>query len=85
MILKFEGYMLPIMKLCLDGKTRKSRDFYSVADLCGITDEEKLEMLASGTQPVYQNRIAWAKSYLLKAGFLERPMKNQYVIRVRNI
>ena len=80
MILKFEGYMLSIMKLCLDGKTRKSRDFYSVADLCGITDEEKLEMLASGTQPVYQNRIAWAKSYLLKAGFLERPMKNQYVI-----
>ena len=43
MILKFEGYMLPIMKLCLDGKTRKSRDLYSVADLCGITDEEKLE------------------------------------------
>lgn len=80
MILKFEGYMLPLMQFCMDGKMRKSRELYAVADICGITEEEKTIMLASGAQLLYQNRIGWAKSYLLKAGFLERPLKNQYRI-----
>ena len=80
MILKFEEYMLPLMQLCLDGKTRKSRELYAVADTCGITEDEKSVMLVSGSQLLYQNRIGWAKTYLLKAGFLERPLKNQYKI-----
>ena len=80
MILKFEGYMLPLMQLCMDGEMRKSRELYAVADICGITEDEKSVMLASGAQPLYQNRIGWAKTYLLKAGLLERPIKNQYRI-----
>lgn len=72
--------MLPILTLLSDGIIRKSCDLHVVADICGISEDEKSTMLTSGTQPLYQNRISWAKTYLLKAGLIERPNKNQYTI-----
>ncbi|GAA5532689.1 mrr restriction system protein [Deinococcus aluminii] len=36
-----------------------------------LTESEMAELLPSGRQPTYMNRIGWAKTYLLKAGALE--------------
>lgn len=78
MIPTYEEYMLPIMQLAADGKIRKSSDFYEVAK--DLPDADKGQILQSGREPIYQNRISWAKSYLFKAGFLDRIARNQYVI-----
>jgi CBS domain-containing protein len=40
--------------------------------LC-LTDSDKAERIPSGTQPVYQNRISWAHSYLKRAGLSSSP------------
>lgn len=43
-----------------------------------LTDDERQELLPSGQQPVIDNRIGWARTYLKKAGLLEDP-KRGYV------
>jgi restriction system protein len=45
-----------------------------------LTDQEKQELLPSGQQPIIDNRIGWARTYLLKAGLLESPKRGHVKI-----
>jgi len=40
-------------------------------------------VLPSGTQLVYKNRVAWARSYLTKALLLESPQRGAFLITER--
>ena len=40
-------------------------------------------MLPSGTQPVFTNRLAWARSHLTMAGLLEKTGKGRFRITQR--
>ena len=82
----FQSFMLPMLKFVEDGKERslaESRD--AIADILGITDEERKELLPSGTQPIFNNRVAWACIYLYNAGLLERPKRGSYKITNRGL
>ncbi|QDU54948.1 restriction endonuclease [Aeoliella mucimassa] len=64
--------MLPMLHGLADGEVHQLRDFYDrLADQFNLTDEERSEVLPSGQQRVVVNRIAWARTYLKKAGLLE--------------
>jgi restriction system protein len=57
----YQSFMLPMLKLSGDSKERslaESRD--ALAKVLDITDEERKELLPSGTQPIFNNRVAWA-------------------------
>jgi len=45
-----------------------------------LTDEERHEMLPSGTQRKWNNRVNWSCFDLYKAGLLDRPKKGYYQI-----
>jgi restriction system protein len=45
-----------------------------------VTDEERKELLASGTQAIFDNRVGWAKTYLKKAGLIDSPKRATFVI-----
>lgn len=45
-----------------------------------ISNEDRKEMLASGNQSVFDNRVGWAKTYLKKAGLLDSPRRATFVI-----
>jgi len=80
----FQSFMLPIMTLASDGAERslgQIRD--AVAPMLGVTDEERKELLPSGTQPVFDNRVAWACIYLHRAVLLQRPKRGWYQITDR--
>lgn len=51
-----------------------------VADRLGITPEERQELLPSGTQEVYRNRIAWAHDRLKRGGYSEAPARGTWRI-----
>ena len=52
------------------------REAYSTAaDRLHLTDENRQELIPSGTQRLLDNRIGWAKTYLLKAGVLASPRR----------
>ena len=77
----FQSVMLPLMKLAGDGKERSSAQIReSLSDVFGLSEEERAELLPSGRQPVFNNRVAWACVYLQKAGLLQRPKRGHYQI-----
>jgi restriction system protein len=41
----------------------------------GLSDADKMELLDSGTQTRWANRVSWAASYLFQAKILQRPKK----------
>lgn len=73
--------MIPTLKVLSDGVMRHWREFQPlVADAVHLTDEQKTEVLPSGSQLKYQNRIGWGVSFLTNVGALERPERGYYQI-----
>lgn len=69
---EYQEFMLPLLKYAGDNSEKRIRDAYDdLADVFSLSDEEINELLPSGTQQTFKNRIGWAKTYLVKAGLLE--------------
>src|SRR5205823_766021 len=80
----FQSLMLPIMKIAQDGAEHTARELRQrIGDELALTQEERQELLPSGTQPVFTNRIAWARSHLTMAGLLEKTGKGRFRITER--
>ena len=45
-----------------------------------LTHEERAELLASGQQTIFSNRVAWCKSHLKYAGLLNNPKRGRVII-----
>src|SRR4051812_5706432 len=81
MIPDYQSLMLPLLKLVSDRKEHKYRDLIEkLAIEFKVTDEERKELLASGNQAIFDNRVGWAKTYLKKAGLLDSPKRATFVI-----
>lgn len=81
MIPDYQSLMLPLLKLVSDGQEYKYRDLIEkLAIEFQVTDAERKELLASGNQPIFDNRVGWAKTYLKKAGLLDSPKRATFVI-----
>ena len=48
-----------------------------------LTDEERAELLPSGKQAIFTNRVQWAKTYLVKAGVLQATKRGHFTITER--
>lgn len=58
----FQTLMLPLPQLAADGQEHSIRDAReTLADQFTLSPEEKAELLPSGRQPIFDNRLAWAK------------------------
>jgi len=76
----WDGSNVPVLKVLSDGVTRSLRDLRrDVADLVGLTTEQRAEALPSG-QLRADNRIGWAASYLNRVDALDRPSRGRYII-----
>lgn len=81
MIPDYQTLMLPLMRLVSDEHEHKYRDLIEkLAVKFQVTDEERKELLASGNQSIFDNRVGWAKTYLKKAGLLNSPKRATFVI-----
>lgn len=68
---KYHEFMKPLLFLLHDRADHKIQSINtSLADQFKLTEEERSELIPSGKQPIYKNRIGWAKTYLNKAGLL---------------
>ena len=73
----FQTLMLPVLKFSAsrsEHSLREATDF--LADEYQLTQEEREELLPSGTQPIFYNRVGWARTYLKQAGLLEPTRRN---------
>ncbi|GAB4111962.1 MAG: restriction endonuclease [Candidatus Caldatribacteriota bacterium] len=84
MIPKFDEIMLPLLKMLGDDKEHQIRECIDrLSQKFQLTDEEKRELLPSGKQPIFNNRVGWARTYLLKAGLIESPSRGYIKITER--
>jgi restriction system protein len=68
----YQEFMRAILEVVSGGQDRNVRDVYAqVADRLALTEADRQELIPSGTQRLLDNRVGWAKTYLLKAGLLE--------------
>src|ERR1043166_8842034 len=80
----FQSLMLPIMKIAGDGAEHRGHELRQrIGEQLGLTEEERKQLLPSGSQPVFTNRIAWARSHLTMAGLLEKTGKGRFRITQR--
>jgi restriction system protein len=69
----FQSITLPLLKLLSDGKPRQLRvAVQELADRLGLTQEQRTELLPSGTQPRFANRVGWARFHMDRAGLVSR-------------
>ena len=68
------------MECLKDGKTHTANETVEYcAKYHGLSPEEQKEKLKSG-QTRLSNRVGWARTYLSKAGFIEKISRGVYVI-----
>lgn len=77
----YQTIMLPLLKLASDKQEHKFSDaVQNLAEKFSLTDEEKGELLPSGTQAVFNNRVGWARSYLKQAALLSSTKRGYFKI-----
>lgn len=76
----FQSLMLPVLKASADGEVKISDVVTSLGSSLGLSDEELSELLPSGKQTTFANRVNWAKSYLGKAGLVTLTRRGYFQI-----
>jgi restriction system protein len=72
----FQSFMLPLMQLVSDGNIHSITDVYeALANKLEISDDDRQQLLPSGKQKTYKNRIGWAATHLKKARLLDKPTR----------
>ncbi len=80
----FQTVMRPLLEHLSDGASHTNQETYeALAKRFDLTSQERAELLPSGKQAVFVNRVAWAKSHLKGAGLLESPSRGVYRISER--
>ena len=75
----FQSLMLPALKGLADGtETPISELRARIAATENLTPDDLQEMLPSGRQPVFVNRVSWAVIYMERAGLVERVSRAVY-------
>jgi restriction system protein len=80
----YQSIMLPLLKFAGDGKEHSLRQtIEALADEFDLTEEERRELLPSGQQATFDNRVGWARTYLKKAGLLQSTRRGYYRLTER--
>ncbi|MBM7662784.1 restriction system protein [Bacillus mesophilus] len=81
-----QSLTLPLLKILQDGKIHILKDLYrQLAEDIRLSEADKNELLPSGAERTFNNRVRWAKTYLEKGGFLRTVSKARYVITKRGL
>lgn len=79
----YQSLMLPVLLACSKGEVRVGPVVEELANQLGLSPEERTELLPSGQQTVFSNRVNWAKSYLSKAQLVESTRRGYFRITPR--
>jgi restriction system protein len=81
----YQSVMLPLLKFAEERNAEISTNdaVEALAARLGLSDDELKEMLPSGVQRTFVNRVGWASTYMKKAGLLEPTRRGYYRITPR--
>lgn len=77
----YQSIMLPLLRFTADGKEHSLAEATDqLAKTFNLTPDEITELLPSGQQEVFKNRVGWARTYMKKAKLLESPRRGLIAI-----
>ena len=79
----YQSLMLPVLLASLNGERRIGDVVTDLANQFNLTLEERSQLLPSGRQTIFANRVHWAKTYLGKAGLIESTRRGYFKISPR--
>ncbi len=80
----YQTAMLPLLRFAGDGKEHSLREaIEALAREFNLSDKERRELLPSGQQEVFANRVGWARTYMKKAGLLRTTRRGFFQITDR--
>lgn len=82
----YQSLMLPLLRALAD---RMEHEMSEVTDSLArgfrLTPDERNQVLPSGRQRVFDNRVGWARTYMKKAGLLESTARGKIRITQRGL
>lgn len=79
----YQSLMLPVLVASSKGEVRIGDVVNQLADQLKLSPEERAELLPSGKQSLFSNRVHWAKTYLSKAHLIEITRRGHFKITER--
>lgn len=81
----YQSVMLPLLRFAAQKETEisTSEAVEALGKEMGLTEDDLKEMLPSGIQATFVNRVGWASTYMKKAGLLEATRRGFYQITDR--
>lgn len=78
----YDRFISPLLLLLASqAEGLRSREAYArLADAVGLSEVDRSELLPSGRQRVYQNRIGWANDRLKRAGLARSPSRGLWCV-----
>ncbi|WP_415884348.1 restriction endonuclease [Neptuniibacter sp. QD34_54] len=82
----FQSCMRPLLVAIEDQKVHEFKDRIAwVCNYLELSEEDIREVLPSGKQTYIKNRLAWARTYMNKAGLTKAPARGQIQITDRGL
>ena len=82
----YQSIMLPLLKIAGDGNEHsKNETIERLAQQFELSESERNEMLPSGTQRKFDNRVSWARTYMQKALLLSSSGRSKFRITERGM
>ena len=82
----FQSLMLPLLRIAADGKDHSLAEARSIlSKQFDLSEADLEELLPSGRQSKFANRVAWAKGYLQQAGLLSTPRWGHFQVAPRGV
>ena len=81
----YQSLMLPLLQFAArkEAETSTNEAVEALARELSLTEDDLKEMLPSGVQSTFVNRVGWASTYMKKAGLLEATRRGFYQITGR--
>ena len=77
----YQSVMLPLLQFAEDRQEHSLRETIdALADVFRLSPDERKQLLPSGQQAVFDNRVGWARTYLTKAGLLQKTRRGHYEV-----
>lgn len=82
----YQTVMLPLLRFVKDKKEHSLREAVDgLGNEFGLSESEMKEMLPSGQQQKFHNRVGWARTYLKKAGLIDTTRHGHFQITDRGL
>lgn len=82
----YQTIILPLLKFYSDNQEHSFRDAVeAMAKEFKLTDHERKELLPSGQQEIFDNRVGWARTYMKKACLIDSTRRGYNKITQRGL